>query len=264
MPAGRQGDVAAPIPLWLPPLILAPFVGSFLGVLIRSLPEGRPVALRRSACEACGQALGPIELLPIVSFVVLRGRCRHCGAPIARMHLAVELAALGVAAWAASVLADAPTLWAGCVLGWTLLALGWIDWTHMVLPDALTLPLVLAGLGVTWRLEPEALTDHAAAAIAGYVAFRLLELGYRRLRGRDGLGQGDAKLAAACGAWVGTRGAALGRGGRRRRRPRRGARAAIARTAGGRGDRAALRPGAGAGALGGVALRRAVTEGTTP
>ena len=203
MPAGRQGDVAAPIPLWLPPLILAPFVGSFLGVLIRSLPEGRPVALRRSACEACGQALGPIELLPIVSFVVLRGRCRHCGAPIARMHLAVELAALGVAAWAASVLADAPTLWAGCVLGWTLLALGWIDWTHMVLPDALTLPLVLAGLGVTWRLEPEALTDHAAAAIAGYVAFRLLELGYRRLRGRDGLGQGDAKLAAACGAWVG-------------------------------------------------------------
>jgi len=192
-----------PWPAWLPPLILAPFVGSFLGVLIRGLPAGRPVAVRRSACENCGYALRPAELFPVISFVLQRGRCRRCGAPIAPMHLAVELAAIGVACWAGAVLPDATTLWFGCVLGWTLLALGWIDWEHMILPDVLTLPLVLIGLAATWTLEPESLADHAGAAVLGYLAFRALATGYRRLRGRDGLGQGDAKLLAAAGAWAG-------------------------------------------------------------
>jgi leader peptidase (prepilin peptidase)/N-methyltransferase len=190
-------------PIWLPPLVLAPFVGSFLGVLIRDLPAGRMGAIRRSACETCGHRLGPAELLPIVSFMLQGGRCRHCGDRIAGRHLAVELGAVGVAVWAASALPDAATLWAGCLLGWTLLALGWIDWEHMRLPDVLTLPLLLAGLVATWALEPDALIDHAIAAVAGYAAFRLLEIGYRALRGRDGLGQGDAKLAAAAGAWAG-------------------------------------------------------------
>ncbi len=190
-------------PTCLPPLIAAPFIGSFLGVLIRGLPASRPVVARRSACESCGHALGPAQLVPIVSFIVQRGRCRHCGARIAPMHLGVELAALGVAAWAAMTLPDAPTLWLGCALGWTLLALGWIDWLHMILPDVLTLPLVLMGLAATWILDPDAVADHAAAAALGYLAFRALEIGYRRLRGRDGLGQGDAKLLAAAGAWVG-------------------------------------------------------------
>jgi leader peptidase (prepilin peptidase)/N-methyltransferase len=190
-------------PTCLPPLIVAPFIGSFLGVLIRGLPAGRPVVARRSACESCGHVLGPGEMVPIVSFVAQRGRCRHCGAQIAPMHLAVELAALGVAAWALTALPDASTLWAGCALGWTLLALGWIDWQHMILPDVLTLPLVLMGLAATWLLDPDAIADHACAAVLGYLAFRALEIGYRRLRGRDGLGQGDAKLLAAAGAWVG-------------------------------------------------------------
>jgi leader peptidase (prepilin peptidase)/N-methyltransferase len=192
-----------PWPIWLPPLLLAPFVGSFLGVLIRDLPARRMTAIRRSACETCGHRLGLAELFPIVSFLLQRGRCRHCGERIAGRHLAVELGAVGVAVWAASVLGDAATLWAGCLLGWILLALGWIDWEHMRLPDSLTLPLLLVGLAATWALEPDALTDHAIAAVAGYAAFRLLEFGYRALRGRDGLGQGDAKLAAAAGGWAG-------------------------------------------------------------
>jgi leader peptidase (prepilin peptidase) / N-methyltransferase len=193
---------------WLVPLLVAPFVGSFLGVLVRGLPATRPVVFRRSVCESCGCVLSPVALLPIVSYLLQGGRCRQCAATIAPMHLAIELAAIGVACWAAWVLPDTTMLWIGCGLGWTLLALGWIDWDNMVLPDVLTLPLLLLGLVATWILAPalladRLLADHVGAAVAGYLAFRALEIGYRRLRGRDGLGRGDAKLLAAAGAWVG-------------------------------------------------------------
>ena len=186
----------------MPCLLAAPFVGSFLGVLVRRLPEGRPVLWGRSACEACGHRLRPAELVPVASFLVQRGRCVACRAPIAPMHFAIELAAVAVAG-AAALVADGADLWAGCVLGWTLLALAWIDAEHFLLPDALTLPLVVAGLAAAWWLEPWSVTDRAAGAIAGYLAFRAVEIGYRRLRGRDGLGQGDAKLLAASGGWLG-------------------------------------------------------------
>lgn len=189
------------------PVLLGPFAGSFLGVLIRRLPEGRPVALARSACEGCGSALRARDLVPLASFVALRGRCRACGAAIARFHPAVEIAASAVAAIAVLAAPDAAHAWAGCVLGWALLALAWIDWEHWRLPDALTLPLLLLGLAATGLLAPPPLlaplTAHAAAAALGYLAFRGVSALYRRLRGRDGLGEGDAKLLAAAGAWVG-------------------------------------------------------------
>ena len=131
----------------LPALLVAPFVGSFLGVLIRRLPDGRPVALARSRCEACGAAIPARHMLPIGSFFLLRGRAACCGAPIARAHPAIELAAVAVTLWAGSVAGDDfARLWAGCVLGWTLLALAWIDAERMLLPDVLTLGLLLAGL----------------------------------------------------------------------------------------------------------------------
>ena len=193
----------ADLPPALLALLIAPFVGSVLGVLVRRLPEGRPVALARSCCEACGHALGPAELVPLASFIWQRGRCRHCGARIAAAHLWIELAALAVPASAALAESDPAWLWADCALGWTLLALGWIDWTHLRLPDGLTLPLVPAGLAATVLLDPADATDRAWAAVAGYVSLRLLAYLYRRLRGREGLGGGDAKLLAASGAWVG-------------------------------------------------------------
>ena len=189
---------------WLLPILVAPFVGSFLGVLIRRLPEDRPVALARSACGACGTRLGARDLVPIGSYLALRGRCRACGAPIGAFHPAVELAALAVAGLAAAVLPEDPAaLWLACGLGWTLLALAWIDWDHFFLPDALSLPLVPAGLLATWWLAPEALAGHAIGAALGYGAFRGLASAYRWLRGREGLGQGDAKLLAVAGAWLG-------------------------------------------------------------
>ena len=101
-------------------VLVAPFIGSFLGVLIRRLPEERPVVAARSACESCHQALGPLDLVPIVSFLASRGSCRHCGAAIDRFHLAIELAAIVPALWAAG-LDDGLRLWADCGLGWALL-----------------------------------------------------------------------------------------------------------------------------------------------
>ena len=191
------------LPAWIIALIVAPIIGSFLGVLIRRLPSGKPVMLDRSHCETCHRPLAPRDLVPIASYLLLRGRCRHCGARITSFHLSIELAALAVAAVAIAVCPDAGTLLCGCVLGWTLLALAWIDWETFTLPDALTLPLVLGGLAATFWLEPEMLTDHAAAAALGYLLFRGVAWSYRRIRGRHGLGEGDAKLMAAAGAWVG-------------------------------------------------------------
>jgi leader peptidase (prepilin peptidase)/N-methyltransferase len=186
--------------MWM--LLLAPFVGSVLGVLIRRLPHGQPVAAARSRCETCHHVLGPADLVPVASFLLLRGRCRWCRAPIAAAHLAIELAALAVAGSAATVCAG-PALWAACALGWTLLALAWIDWEHFWLPDVLVLPLLLAGLACTWALAPWALADHALAAAFGYAGLRLAGWLYAWRRGVEGIGQGDAKLLAAAGAWLG-------------------------------------------------------------
>jgi leader peptidase (prepilin peptidase)/N-methyltransferase len=191
------------VPDWLLPLILAPFIGSFAGVLIRRLPAGQPVVAGRSRCEGCGHVLAPLELVPLLSFAAPGTRCRQCKAAISFDHLGIELGCLGIAFWAFLAETDVQLLWLDCALGWTLLTLAWTDWQHMLLPDILTLPLVVAGLGATGLRDVSAVTEHAAAACAGYLAFRAIEIGYRRLRGRDGLGQGDAKLMAAAGAWLG-------------------------------------------------------------
>jgi leader peptidase (prepilin peptidase)/N-methyltransferase len=193
---------------WALPVASGPFIGSFLGVLIRRLPADRPVAAARSCCDACGHRLGPLEMIPLASFVWQGGRCRHCGAPIARFHLGVELAALGVAAVAALVVPGGaypgdPLLWVTCALGWWLLALGWIDAETFRLPDGLTLPLILAGLAEAWVFDREAIYGRAQGAALAAVSLIVLALIYKRLRKRAGLGMGDAKLLAAGGAWVG-------------------------------------------------------------
>lgn len=189
--------------IWWLPLLAAPFAGSFLLVVVRRRPDGRAIVWDRSQCESCGHRLGPLELIPIASLLAQRGRCRSCGSRIDVAHLAAELIALLIAAAAAAAGTAGPNLWAGCLLGWTLLALAWIDWEEGVLPDALTLPLVVAGLVLAWWLVPWSLTDRAIGAIAGYLGFRAVAALYRALRKREGLGQGDAKLLAASGAWLG-------------------------------------------------------------
>jgi leader peptidase (prepilin peptidase)/N-methyltransferase len=183
-------------------ILVAPFIGSFLGVLIQRLPQGRPVAAGRSACDHCGHRLGARDLVPFLSYLLSRGRCRYCGEAIGWFPVAVEAAAVAVAGWAA-VAADGPDIWLACLLGWTLLTAAWIDLRTMILPDVLTLPLLLAGLAVTAALSPGLVADHALAAALGYLLLFGTARAYRRLRGRDGLGLGDAKLLAALGAWLG-------------------------------------------------------------
>jgi leader peptidase (prepilin peptidase)/N-methyltransferase len=189
--------------VWELPLLLAPCVGSFLAVLILRLPAGRPVVLSRSVCDRCGTRLAVRDLIPLASYLIRRGRCRFCRALIDPTHLAVELAAVAILLPPALLESDPLKLWLDCLLGWTLLTLSWIDWQWLRLPDVLTLPLLLAGLGVTWFCQPSDLTEHAAAAMIAYLSLQGLALAYRGFRGRDGLGAGDAKLLAAAGAWTG-------------------------------------------------------------
>ncbi len=186
------------------PIVAAPFIGSFLAVVAIRLMQQRTVLFGRSACDACGATLGPLELIPLVSFAALRGRCRHCGAKIDPLHPVMEAGALVIAVWAALV-TDGWIVAASCGLGWTLLTLAAIDWRTGYLPDVLTLPLIAAGLGVAYAIDPSVLSvllGHVIGAAAGFIAFAALSEGYRRLRGRDGLGLGDAKLLAASGAWL--------------------------------------------------------------
>jgi leader peptidase (prepilin peptidase)/N-methyltransferase len=185
------------------PILVAPFVGSFLGVVVQRLPPGRSIVCGRSGCARCGRRLGVLELVPLVSWVSQCGRCRGCGSRIGLFEPTIELAATAVAAWAVLAGGEAAVVWANCLLGWCLLVLGWIDARHMRLPDAITLPLIICGLAVTWWLDRPAILLHALGAIVGFLLFHGLSAGYRRLRGREGLGGGDAKLLAAGGAWVG-------------------------------------------------------------
>jgi len=188
-------------------LIAAPFIGSFLGVVIDRLPLARPIVASRSACDACAHPLGWWDLIPVASWVALRARCRYCSARLSGFYPAIELAALLIAAWSAAVL-PGWLAWASCALGWTLLALAIIDLRWFVLPNELTLPLGVVGLAVAWLNDPATFQDHAVGAALGPIALLALQEAYRLFRGRDGLGTGDAILLGAIGAWVGWQGIA--------------------------------------------------------
>ena len=184
------------------PLTIAPFIGSFAGMLITRLPRGLPVVFARSRCDACGRRLSVLELLPIVAWLVARGRCRSCGGPISMLYPAVELAAIGLALWAVLVPPPGGTPWTSAVLAWTLLVLAVIDARDFLLPTALTVPLMWAGMLVAPWTTPTMLHDRVLGAALGWAAFTGVAAAYRQLRGREGLGGGDVWLLAAAGAWV--------------------------------------------------------------
>jgi len=182
-------------------LIVAPFIGSFLGVLAVRLADGRPVLWGRSTCDACGHKLGARDLVPILSWAVSRGRCRYCGVRVGWFYPGVEVAAMAVVGWAATQTSGS-VLIASCVLGWTLLALALADWRSFLLPDALTIFLVISGLVSAYLFDGDHMLDHLIGALGGFLAFAAIALGYRALRGREGLGWGDAKFMAGAGAWL--------------------------------------------------------------
>lgn len=184
-------------------------VGSFVATLALRTPQGwSGMWLGRSKCPACKRPLQARDLVPLLSWLGLRGRCRHCGAALGLWYPAIELAA-AVVGLVSMILLPAPVSWLAAVLGWWLLALAAIDLVDWTLPDGLTLPLLLAGLllaagGDTLGLAVLASPLEAALGAAlGYGSLAALAYVYRRVRGREGLGLGDAKLLAAAGAWLG-------------------------------------------------------------
>jgi len=176
--------------------------GSFLATLILRWPEGRSVSRGRSACDGCGRVLDALDLVPMVSALVQRGRCRTCRARIDPLHGRVEA---GCAIIGGLALGFAPGLeGAGlALLGWLLLVLAVLDWRHFWLPDALTLPLAFLGMTVGLWVTGPTLMDRVIGAGAGYLSLLVVAMAYRLTRGREGLGLGDAKLLGALGAWFG-------------------------------------------------------------
>jgi leader peptidase (prepilin peptidase) / N-methyltransferase len=183
-------------------------VGSFLAAIVLRWPRGESVVKGRSRCDACGRTLRLIELVPLVSYFLARGRCRTCGAPIDRSHLVIELGCAAATAWIA-VAAPWPYALGWAMLAWLLIPLIILDWRHFWLPDALTFPLAALGLTIGEWLSPPLFQARLIGAVAGLAGFLFIAWGYRRLRGRDGLGLGDAKLLGALGGWVGWQGLPL-------------------------------------------------------
>ena len=183
-------------------LALGLVAGSFLATLILRWPEGRSVLHGRSACDGCGRILQPWELVPVLSALFQRGKCRGCCAAIDPLHWQIELAC-GVIGVAAAMLTPFPQALGWMLAGWVLLTLAVLDARHYWLPDALTLGLAFLGLTIGPWLTGGALVDSVIGAVAGYGVLMAVALFYRALRGREGLGLGDAKLLGALGAWMG-------------------------------------------------------------
>ncbi|WP_085907072.1 prepilin peptidase [Kiloniella majae] len=188
-------------------LIASPFVGSFLALVIERLPVGKTVFFGRSCCQGCERVLGAVDMVPLVSALFLRWRCRTCRRAFGKRDSLVELLSLGLAIWCVLVL-PVPVIFVGFMLGSVLLVLSAIDMEHMYLPDVLVYPLILGGLVFVWWWQPDAFIHHILGAGIGGLSFYLIRWCYTRFRGYEGLGLGDVKFACGIGAWVGWMGLA--------------------------------------------------------
>ncbi len=206
-------------------LVLGLLIGSFLNVVIHRLPlmmerEWREqcaelderelteepklnLVTPRSRCPHCGHAITALENIPIISYLLQRGRCRGCGEPISVRYPVIELCAGLLAAMAAWHFGWGWIAAGAMLFGWALLALTVIDLDHHLLPDDITLPLLWLGLlfnlfGVYSDLESAVI-----GAMAGYMSLWLVFQGFKLITGKEGMGFGDFKLLAVCGAWMG-------------------------------------------------------------
>jgi leader peptidase (prepilin peptidase) / N-methyltransferase len=185
-------------------VVAAPFLGGFAATIVVNWREpGRGVTALRSRCTGCGRRLGPLDLLPLVSWIRARGRCSACGVGIDRLHPALELCFPLVAAvslWLAPTIGAAA---AGCCLGWTATLLAALDARHRLLPHAVTGPLLVAGLAMAWAGMSVTPLEAIVGALLGFSVLSAVAFFYRRLRGHDGIGGGDIRLLAAAGSWLG-------------------------------------------------------------
>ncbi|MDH7971096.1 prepilin peptidase [Sphingomonas sp. AR_OL41] len=191
--------------VWVWPValgVLGAIIGSFIATLVIRWPAGRSVISGRSHCDACDIALRPRDLVPLLSAMIARGRCRSCAAPIDPRHWQVELAA-SIIGMLAGIAAPGPVALAGAAFGWLLLSLAALDIAEFWLPNELTALLALSGLAIgALGVEPP-LAARLIGGLGGFTGLWLVGQGYRLVRKRDGLGGGDPKLFGAIGLWLG-------------------------------------------------------------
>lgn len=206
--------------------ILGLLVGSFLNVVIHRLPkmmerewhaqcaelrgETTPPAaakynlvVPRSACPACGHGITALENVPVVSWLVLRGKCSACAAPISSRYPIIELLTGVLSGYLASRFGFGWPLIGALVFAWALVAAAFIDLDTTLLPDDITLPLLWLGLLLNLRGTFVPLHTAVVGAVAGYLALWSVYWGFKLLTGKDGMGYGDFKLLAAIGAFLG-------------------------------------------------------------
>lgn len=157
----------------------------------------------RSRCPQCGHPISALENIPVLSYLLLRGRCKHCKSPISIRYPAIELftAALsGIVAWQLGF--EWITLFA-LLLTWALISLSFIDIDHQLLPDDITLPFLWLGLALSVFGIFTDMQSAIIGAIAGYLTLWFVYQLFKILTGKEGMGYGDFKLLALFGAWLG-------------------------------------------------------------
>ncbi len=182
--------------------VLGVVMGSAVTAIVWRVPRGISWFAGRSACPACGHVLGAADLVPVLSWALARGRCRHCGVAVSPRYPLTELACgtWAVLAWLHVGLT--PALPLVMLWGFVLVALTLIDFDHQLLPDVLTLPGTLIGVGVA-ALTPGGLRAAMFGMALGSGLLWLLAWGYLQVRKVEGMGGGDIKLAAMLGAVLG-------------------------------------------------------------
>ncbi|HUJ87064.1 MAG TPA: A24 family peptidase [Burkholderiales bacterium] len=211
--------------------VLGLCIGSFLNVVIHRLPKmmerewraqcaeigpptGTPEApaadperfnlvLPRSRCPKCGHGITALENIPVISWLVLRGRCSACAAPISARYPVVELAAGAAAAYATWRYGFSLAALGAMAFCWVMIALAFIDLDTQLLPDDLTLPLLWGGLAINLGGTFAPLHSAVIGAIVGYLSLWLVYWAFKLATGKEGMGFGDFKLLAAIGAWLG-------------------------------------------------------------
>lgn len=183
--------------------ILGLIWGSFVGALCSRWPKGESVANGRSRCDNCEKVIAGYDLVPLVSYLVLRGKCRNCGRKIGDEIFAIELVAASIGAICALMFPESQAL-AAAIFCWLLLPLAILDYSHLWLPNRLVLLLAVIGLLIGPILLPSVmLVDRILAASVGFLCLETIRLAYKKFRGHEGLGAGDPKLFAALGVWLG-------------------------------------------------------------
>jgi leader peptidase (prepilin peptidase)/N-methyltransferase len=177
-------------------------IGSFLNVCIYRLPKELSIVWPSSACPNCSRELSWYENIPIVSWLVLRARCRTCKAPISIRYPFVEAltSAMFMLAW--WLYGPGPLLAARLIFGCMLIVLFAIDLEHHLLPNAITLPGIVVGFGFSFFAEPGWLAS-LIGILAGGGSLYLIAVAYYWIRHEEGLGMGDPKMLAMIGAFLG-------------------------------------------------------------